>query len=245
MIPLRDVNPTGITPVLTLALIAINAFVFFAIQPQDGPEAEEFVYEYAAIACELTTGDPLDANEINTETCSEGATSGSEVFPDKNVYLAALTSMFLHGGLLHLLGNMWFLWIFGNNIEEAFGRPGFLLMYVASGLAATAGFVLFNTDSAIPLIGASGAVAGVMGSYLVLFPTHRILTIIFFVIVGVPSVIFLGIWFLGQFALVGADSNIAWEAHVFGFLFGALLTLPIRRALLRRTNEGKVTTLTF
>lgn len=230
---------------LTLALIAINAFVFFAVQPQNGTEADRFAYEYAAIACELTSGDPLDTTEVRTETCADGPTSADEVFPDKNVYLAAVSSMFLHGGLLHVLGNMWFLWIFGNNIEEAFGRAGFLLMYLASGLAATAGFVLFNPDSAIPLIGASGAVAGVMGSYLVLFPKHRVLTIVFFVLIGVPAVVFLGIWFLGQFALVGADSNIAWEAHVFGFLFGALLTLPIRRTLLRRTNEGRAASLSF
>ena len=230
---------------LTLALIAINAFVFFAVQPQEATEVDRFAYEYAAIACELTTGVPLDATEVKTETCADGPTSADEVFPGKNVYLAVITSMFLHGGLLHVLGNMWFLWIFGNNIEEAFGRTGFLLMYLASGLVATAGFVLLNTDSAIPLIGASGAVAGIMGSYLVLFPTHRVLTIVFFVIVGVPSMIFLGIWFLGQFALVGGDSNIAWEAHVFGFLFGVLLTLPIRGALLRRTNEGKAATLSF
>ncbi|MDH3471885.1 MAG: rhomboid family intramembrane serine protease, partial [Acidimicrobiia bacterium] len=110
MIPLRDVNPTGIAPVLTLALIAINAFVFFAVQPQEATEVDRFAYEYAAIACELTTGVPLDATEVKTETCADGPTSADEVFPDKNVYLAVITSMFLHGGLLHVLGNMWFLW---------------------------------------------------------------------------------------------------------------------------------------
>ena len=122
MIPIRDINPTVIRPVVTVALIAINVFVFFAIQPQDSPgEADRFAYEYAAIPCEIRSGDPLEVRELETGVCS-AASSTPEVFPEKIVFLSVLSSMFLHGDLLHLAFNMWSLWIFGNNIEEAFGR---------------------------------------------------------------------------------------------------------------------------
>ena len=239
MIPLRDINPTATSPVLTVLLIATSIAVFFFIQPQDEVEAEEFAYEQAAIACELVTGEPLDSFEIAEEVCEETPT-GPERFPNKNVYAAVLYSMFLHGGIVHLLGNMWFLWIFGNNVEEAFGRVGFLLLYFGAGLLATLAFVVNNQDSTIPLVGASGAIAGVMGAYLVMFPVHRVLTVVFFAITAIPAVAFLGLWFFGQFALIGVESGIAWEAHVFGFLFGVVVTLPLRPLLLRRTASVRL-----
>ncbi len=240
MIPLRDINPTAITSYVTLVVIAVNAYVFFFVQPPEPVDVvEEFYYRNAAIACELATGDPLDTNERLSGVCVEEPT-GPQDFPDKPVYPAAVVSMFLHGGLFHLLGNMWFLWIFGNNVEEAYGHVPYLLVYLGAGIAATAAFVLLNQDSTVPLVGASGAVAGIMGAYLVLFPLHRILTIFFFTLVAVPAVLFLGAWLLGQFALVGAESGIAWEAHVFGFLFGIVVTLPLRVLLLRRTASVRL-----
>jgi membrane associated rhomboid family serine protease len=237
LFPIRDVNPTRIRPLITWAIIAANVFVYFALQPQESPESDEFVYRNAAIACEVTTGDPLDQQEIVTGVCSE-ADRGTEVFPDKNVWSAVGVSMFLHGGIAHLLFNMWSLWIFGNNVEEAFGPVGYLAMYGAAGLAATLGFVVLNQDLTIPLVGASGAIAGVMGAYLVLFPRHLVMTFVLFRIVAIPSIIFLGIWLVSQFALVDQSSGIAWEAHVAGFVFGAALAFPFRRALLRRTLAG-------
>ena len=239
MIPLRDINPTSIFPLLTVAIIAVNVAVFVFVQPFEEPEAEEFFYENAAIACELTTGDPLEAEEIRADVCIEDERS-RPVFPDKNVWVAGLVSMFLHGGLLHIGFNMWSLWIFGNNVEEAFGVAGYALLYLAAGAAATAGFVLANQDSTIPLVGASGAIAGIMGAYLVLFPRHRVLTLIFpFFIVTIPALAFLGIWFVLQFGLAGQDTNVAWEAHVAGFVVGALVALVLRPILLRRTTEAK------
>ncbi len=238
MFPIRDINPTKIFPLLTLAIIAANIVVFFAFQPQDDEaESQEFFYEYAAIACELQTGEPLDLDEIQEDRCEDGAIS--PLFPEKNVWLAGLISMFLHSGLAHLGFNMWSLWIFGNNVEEAYGRVGYLAMYLLAGVVATAGFVAFNLDSTIPLVGASGAIAGVMGAYLVLFPTHRIMTIVFFYLTAIPAAFFLGFWFLLQFSLAGADSNVAWQAHVFGFLAGMAITLPFRSVLLRRTAEAQ------
>lgn len=237
MFPIRDANPTRIRPLITWALIAVNVIVYFMIQPGDQLEAIEFSYRNAAIACEITTGDPLDWVEIADARCTDRPL-GDPAFPQKDIWMSVGVSMFLHAGIAHLLFNMWSLWIFGNNVEEAFGRPAYLLVYLLAGLAATLGFVLANPDLTVPLIGASGAIAGVMGSYLVLFPRHHVMTFVFFRVVAMPAMLFLGLWFLSQFLLLGESSGIAWEAHVAGFLFGGAITLPFRRILLRRTPGG-------
>ena len=234
MLPIRDVNPTRARPLVTWLIIAACAIVYFAVQPRGGPQQEaEFLYERAAIACELTTGDPLDLAEINGGPCRDQPAAPH--FGGKNVWLAAGVSMFLHGGIAHLLFNMWSLWIFGNNVEEAFGSIAYALFYVAAGIAATAGYVWANPDTTVPLVGASGAIAGVMGAYLVLFPRHLVLTLVLIRIVAIPAMVFLGIWIVSQFFLADGASGIAWEAHVAGFLFGVLVTLPLRRRLLANT----------
>ena len=235
MLPIRDVNPTRIRPLVTWAIIAINAFVYFVVQPQEVRAATEFAYERAAIACELTTGEPLSIDEINQERCTDGLET--PFFPEKNVWLSAVVSVFLHGSVAHILFNMWSLWIFGNNVEEAFGHAGYLVFYLAAGLAATVGFVMVNPDLTVPLIGASGAIAGVMGAYLVLFPRNLVLTVIIFRVVAIPAIAFLGFWFFSQF-FFGVE-GVAWEAHVAGFVFGALVALPFRSTLLRRTLSGE------
>ncbi|MEA1902470.1 MAG: rhomboid family intramembrane serine protease [Actinomycetota bacterium] len=235
MFPLRDVNPTRITPFMTIGFIVVNLVVFFFVQAQQSPSAqEEFLYERAAIACEIVTQQPLTANEIISGSCQ--STVGQPVFPDKEPFLSMLTSMFLHGGTGHVVFNMWFLWIFGNNVEEAFGRIGFVLMYLAGGIAATLTFVTLNPDSTVPLVGASGAIAAVLGSYAVLFPGHRVLSLLGWFIVPIPAAIFLGFWFLAQFGLGG--TNVAWEAHAGGFVFGFALSLLMRRRLLIRARTG-------
>ena len=234
MFPLRDLNPTRVAPILTIALIAINVGVFFFWQPSGDIEAEtEFLYENAAIACEFTTGEPLTEAEIVRDQCIDD--SATPLFPDKNVWLAGLVSMFLHAGIGHLLSNMWFLWIFGNNVEEAYGTGGYLLMYLVAGAAATAAFVYSNPEATIPMIGASGAIAGVLGAYLVLFPTHKIVTFFFFLFVHVPAGAYLALWLFLQFAY--QEPGVAWEAHVGGFIVGALITLPLRPLLLNRVRR--------
>lgn len=235
MFPLRDVNPTRITPVVTLALIAINIAVFFLVQSGGSVEdQEELIYERAAIACEVTTGAPLGVEEIVGDVCLPGAQS--PIFPNKNVIFALFTSMFLHGSVAHVLFNMWFLWIFGNNVEEAYGHVGYLLLYLAGGLAATGAYIALNQDATVPLVGASGAIAVALGAYAVLFPSHRVLSFVGWFLVPVPAAIFLVIWFVLQF--VAVQTGVAWEAHAGGFVFGALVSLLLRSRLLRKLGAG-------
>jgi membrane associated rhomboid family serine protease len=232
VLPIRDVAPTRITPWVTYLIIAACVVVFFAFQNYDSAEAEiEFLYRRAAIACEITTGQALSPVEAIDGFCSSNDL-GPPVFPDKQPWVAVLTSMFLHGGLGHLLFNMWSLWIFGNNVEEAFGHFWYAVLYLTGGIVATLVFVFTNPDSTVPLVGASGAIASVLGAYAVLFPAHRVLTLLGWILLPLPAVIFLGFWFFAQFGLGG--TNTAWEAHVGGFLFGLAVAALFRRRLLRR-----------
>ncbi len=238
MIPIRDVNPSLTSSAVTFLLIAASTVVFFFVQPRDGADDLEFAYRQAAIACEITTGEALSIEEINSERCTDG--DGNSFFPEKSLPVSIVVSMFLHAGLLHLAGNMWSLWIFGNNVEDAFGTIGYLLVYFASGVAATVGFVALNPDTTIPLVGASGAISGVMGAYLVLFPRARVVSVfpvLFFLPIAVPAAIFLVFWFVAQLALIGQATGIAWEAHVAGFAFGAAVAAIGRRPLLARVDR--------
>ena len=235
MFPLRDINPTRITPVVTLVLIAVNVGVFFLFQMRGSAEDQQvLIYERAAIACEVTTGAPLGIEEIVDDTCLPGAQT--PIFPNKNVFLALFTSMFLHGSVAHVLFNMWFLWIFGNNVEEAYGHVGYLLVYLIGGLAATAAYVVLNREATVPLVGASGAIAVALGAYAVLFPGHRVLSFVGWILIPVPAAIFLVIWFVLQF--VASQTGVAWEAHAGGFVFGAGVSLMLRSRLLRKVSAG-------
>lgn len=235
MFPIRDLNPTRVAPILTIGLIIANVAVFFLWQPHNSQRAEDnFLYENGGIACELTTGQPLSLQErANQDVCRKD--SAPAAFPDKNIWLAAFVSMFLHASVIHLLSNMWFLWIFGNNVEEAYGLGGFLALYLVTGIAATGVFVYANPDATSPMIGASGAIAGVLGAYLVLFPTHRVLTFFFFIFAQVPAGLYLALWFFLQFAY--QEPGVAWEAHVGGFIAGVLVTLLLRPLLLGRVRR--------
>ncbi len=227
MFPIRDLNPTHSATLLTLLLIAANVAVFFLWQPfgQGGQAEAEFLYQRAAVPCELTEARPITFGELASGRCADG-TGGEAPFPGKNVWLAVLTSMFLHANILHLAGNMWFLWIFGDNVEDRLGHVKYILLYVASGIAATAGFVLLRPQETVPIIGASGAIAGVLGAYLVMFPMRPVLAVAGFFLLPVPALLFIGLWFVGQFAI--ADAGVAWEAHVAGFIAGVAITLLLR-----------------
>ncbi|MCZ7526041.1 MAG: rhomboid family intramembrane serine protease [Acidimicrobiia bacterium] len=234
VIPLRDDNPTSRLPLVTVLLIAANLVVFAFLQPHDSPREEtRFFVEHAAIPCELRQGTPITAVEFNTGRCDADAARevGSvQPYPDKNVFLAGLVSMFLHGSWFHVLGNMLFLWIFGNNVEDRFGPVGFAVFYVGAGAVALLAHVLADAGSTVPVVGASGAVAGVMGAYLVFWPHARVLTIVpllLFVLVYLPASVVLLLWFGLQF-LTSPNSGVAWVAHVGGFLLGAAVALVLR-----------------
>ncbi len=246
MFPLRDNNPTRRVPVLTILLILVNIGVYFLVQPQgqqllgqvstdvEGADATRFSFEYAAIPCEVTTGEPLSVGELpqgsgDMADC-EAESSDPPVFPDKRVWLAVVFSMFFHGGLLHLGGNMLFLWVFGNNIEDHLGPARFLAFYLIGGIVATGAHILVQPDSTIPLVGASGAVAAVMGAYLVWFPNAPVLTAFFFILIlfrEISAKWLLGFWFISQF-FVNPNAGVAWMAHVGGFVFGVAIGLLIR-----------------
>ncbi|MBA2297658.1 MAG: rhomboid family intramembrane serine protease [Actinobacteria bacterium] len=212
MLPLRDNVPTRSRPFVTWALILANVLVWVLYQL---PDLEGSVRELAYQPCEVV------------DTCAQTG----EDWP-----LTALTSMFMHGGWDHLLGNMLFLWIFGNNIEDALGHARYLVFYLAGGFAATALQTVVtlssgtDADAAIPNLGASGAVSAVLGAYLLLLPRAKVLTIIFFILREIPAVAFLGIWFLFQLYSGSASlqrpeegGGVAFFAHVGGFVFGFLL----------------------
>jgi membrane associated rhomboid family serine protease len=217
----------------------VNVVVYLLLQqPAATSEASgdvRFAYEYAAIPCEVVTGDPLDAEEITRtlrlgeqEACvAETRTGVPELFPDKRVWVAVVVSMSLHGSLLHLAGNVLFLWIFGNNVEDRLGPVRYVGFYLLAGVVATLVHIGFQPDSTVPLVGASGAIAGVMGAYLVWFPRARILTLVTFFLVEIPAMWVLGFWFVSQF-FINPLSGVASMAHVGGFVFGVLAGLLMR-----------------
>lgn len=215
MFPLKDDNPTTITPVVTWALIAFNVIIFL-YQVSLGPRSSQlFAYQYGAIPAVVMGEKSLPATLA--------------VIPP---FLSIFTSMFLHGGWMHLIGNMWYLWIFGNNIEEAMGGFRYLIFYLTCGLLASMSHILSNMGSTLPSIGASGAIAGVLGAYIMLYPRARVLTfvmLLFFIrLLYIPAGFILGIWFVFQLAsgsMAGNQSTggVAFWAHIGGFIAGVLL----------------------
>ncbi len=229
VLPLHDQNPTPTFPFVVLLLVVINVVVFVFVQPHDGGNREaRFTYRRAAIPCEVHHHGPLTIDQINTGECARS--TGVEVFPHKNVWLAVVVSMFLHASLLHILGNMLFLWIFGNNVEEYLTKLGFALFYLAAGAFAFATYLLSDPSSVTPIIGASGAIAGVMGMYLVLWPRARVITVIapfIFLAIPLPAAFVLLGW-LGMQFFTSPSSSVAWVAHVGGFGFGMVMGLMLR-----------------
>ena len=221
MFPISDHNPTRITPYVTYALIGANIFIFLYQLRLTSPQLEQFFQLYAVVPKELTA--------------SFGGIPVNQTVPEP---LTLVTSQFLHGGFLHILGNMLFLWIFGNNIEDKLGHIKYIIFYITCGSLAALAQWFFSMQSGIPSLGASGAIAGVMGAYILRFPHAKIRTLVFLgpfiVFPDIPAIFFLGIWFLQQalygIASLNVPSNIGMEsggvaywAHAGGFVFGAII----------------------
>jgi len=211
MFPLKDNIPTDKKPIVTVAIIAANLLIFF-YQLSLGENLNFFLFKYGAIPFEITHGQ---------EVTSQAAVP---------IPLTLFTAMFLHGGWMHVIGNMWYLWIFGNNVEDKLGHFRFVVFYFLAGLIASLTYVATNANSQVPMIGASGAIAGVLGAYIITFPQARVLTLIwfgFFVrIVAIPALYVLGFWFIIQLLnglpAIGANitGGVAWFAHIGGFVAG-------------------------
>jgi membrane associated rhomboid family serine protease len=231
MFPIRDDNPTLGTPAITVVLIGLNVAAWILVQGMGvEPTLSQSVCELGLIPGELLGRIPVGQTlQMSRDlSCVIGQPH----------WYTPLSSMFLHGGWLHLIGNMWFLWLFGNNVEDSMGHGRYLVFYLLCGLAAAAAQTLVNPNSAIPMVGASGAISGVMGAYIVLYPKVRVHMIIFlgFFITRavVPAYVMLGYWFVLQIvgglpSLGGEDTGgVAVWAHAGGFLAGAVLILLFR-----------------
>ncbi|MEA3230741.1 MAG: rhomboid family intramembrane serine protease, partial [Thermodesulfobacteriota bacterium] len=211
MIPIRDTIPSRNYPVVTTAIIGINVLVYL-MQLSQGGGGDRFVYIFGLVPARYS--DPR---------LSHYFTTGQQLF-------SLFSFMFLHGGFWHLLGNMWSLWIFGDNVEDRLGPLRYLVFYLACGLASGLSHLILNTGSNVPTIGASGAIAGVMGAYFILYPRAKVLTLVPIIFIPlffeIPAYFFLGFWFLLQFlnatAGHGTAGGIAWWAHIGGFIFGII-----------------------
>lgn len=244
LIPIGDINPVRRTPWVMRLLILVNVAVFVLVEPFDTCARQQFFIDWAAVPAELWQGRPLDVGEVAALAGSSECQLTPD--PDKPVYGAVVFSMFLHADFLHLGFNMLFLWVFGNNIEDFFGHVRFALAYLLFGIVAAAAFAAANPDGTLTLVGASGAVAGVLGSYLLLHPTARVTVVVlplFFLAFQLPAVIVLIVWFVLQLREVGGEvvggGGVAYLAHVAGFVAGFLLTAasggrPQRRRRRRR-----------
>ena len=230
MFPYKDDNPTLATPVVTFLLIGLNVAAWIFLQgmgtePQLSASVCELGLIPGAVLGTIAAGTPVPGLErLGCETVAAN-------------WVTVVTSMFLHGGWFHLLGNMWFLWVFGNNVEDSMGRVRFVLFYLATGIAAVAAQAAVNPRSAIPMVGASGAISGVMGAYIILYPKVRVHMIVFLGIfitrLAMPSIAMLGYWFLLQIvggipALRAESGGVAFWAHTGGFVAGMVLVLMFR-----------------
>ncbi len=235
-------GPARVTRLLVLANALL--FVYQIVNPA-------FTYGWSVVPFELTTGQDLvnaeplfeedPAAEVQTP---QGIPQRPGPGPAPLIYLTILSAMFMHGGLAHIGGNLLYLWIFGDNVEHRFGARAFLAFYLVSGLAATAAQWLLDPRSLVPTLGASGAISGVLGAYLVLFPRNRVNTIFFFYVVAVPAFVVLGLWIALQFvngygaiAATEQTGGVAYGAHVGGFVAGALMALVLRGRMAERPNQ--------
>lgn len=220
MIPLRDINPTSRWPVITVGLIIANVLVFLYQLPLGPQGSVALYYSFGIVPARLSLA--LTSPQVSLA----------------DAFLPFFSSMFLHGGFWHLLGNMWFLWVFGDNIEDRLGHLRFAVFYVLCGVGAGMAHAVANWGSTVPAVGASGAISGVLGAYFILFPHSRVITLVpllfVFFTVRLPAVLILGYWFLIQFASgleslgTGRAEGVAWWAHIGGFLLGALLIKVLR-----------------
>lgn len=243
LLPIGDEDRKRSRPAyVTIGLALANIVVFFLLQ--EGGTNTEFIYGWSVIPQEIITGEDLVSPavvEVNGEEVEVPQAPGPTP-----IYLTILSSMFMHGGFAHLFGNMLYLWIFGDNVEHRFGAWHFLGFYLASGCAATFAQIALNPESVVPNLGASGAISGVLGGYLVLFPRNRVFAVFFFNIIAIPAAVAIGLWILFQFfnglgaVMVSQETlgGVAYGAHIGGFLAGVVLALFLRMVVKERERPN-------
>ena len=235
MFPISDENERGHGPAfVSLAIIALNIFVFIGLQGAGGSqEGAEFTYGYSAVPAEITTGRDLVEPEPVTV---EGRTVPIPQEPGPTpIWLTLFSSIFMHGGWLHLGGNMLFLWVFGDNVEHRIGHAAYFVFYLVAGIIASMAQILTDTGSVIPTLGASGAISGVLGAYLVMFPTNRVWVFLLRFLVPVPAIVAIGMWAAFQFingigamAITEQTGGVAYMAHIGGFVAGVVAGFVFR-----------------
>ena len=224
MIPISDINPARNVPVVSRIFIILSSLTFLFLQPKNNIDLLNYFYKYAAIPCELINNLPISANQFYNNNCS--LEPDIVIFPDKNILLSIIVSLFLHANFLHILGNLWSFWIFGNNVEDKLGKFRFILFLIVSGVISIVGHSLLNFGNLNPIVGASGIVSALMGAYLYLFPNAKLLVLVPFGVffpTTIKAKYFMIFWLISQFIIAIQSNNISWEAHISGFLFGYLL----------------------
>jgi len=223
MIPISDINPAENTPYITRFFIFFTIVVYILLQPKNSADLFNFFYEFSAIPCEIQKGVPLSANQFYSNDCM--ATIDNVIFANKNLMLSLLTANFLHANLLHLVGNLWSFWIFGNNIEDKLGKLKFIIFLMVAAGGSIGTHIFLNYSDLNPIVGASGIVSALMGAYLYRFPNAKLLVLVPFGIIfptTIKAKYFMAFWFASQVIISLQNNNISWEAHIGGFFVGYL-----------------------
>ena len=223
MIPISDINPAENTPYITRFFIFFTIAVYILLQPKNSADLFNFFYEFSAIPCEIQKGVPLSANQFYSNDCM--VTIDNVIFANKNLMLSLLTANFLHANLLHLVGNLWSFWIFGNNIEDKLGKLKFIIFLMVAAGGSIGTHIFLNYSDLNPIVGASGIVSALMGAYLYRFPNAKLLVLVPFGIIfptTIKAKYFMAFWFASQVIISLQNNNISWEAHIGGFFVGYL-----------------------
>lgn len=247
LFPIGDENRPDTGPAyVTITLIIANLAVFFLLQQAGGNQS--FTYGWSVVPMEITSGVDL----IEPQSLSVGGQTVEipQAPGPTPIYLTILSAMFMHGGFAHLFGNLLYLWIFGDNVEHRFGAVPFLVFYLVSGLVATVAQIVMDPDSVIPNLGASGAISGVLGAYLVLFPRNRVHALFFYYVVSIPAVVAIGVWIALQFfnglgsIMISQESvgGVAYAAHIGGFFAGVILAFILRMTTRRPDSSRRAPT---
>ena len=223
MIPISDINPAENTPYITRFFIFFTIAVYILLQPKNSTDLFNFFYEFSAIPCEIQKGVPLSANQFYSNDCM--VTIDNVIFANKNLMLSLLTANFLHANLLHLVGNLWSFWIFGNNIEDKLGKLKFIIFLMVAAGGSIGTHIFLNYSDLNPIVGASGSVSALMCAYLYRFPNAKLLVLVPFGIIfptTIKAKYFMAFWFASQVLISLQNNNISWEAHIGGFFVGYL-----------------------